>query len=163
MHITTDQFNIRPISPDEIEIVLDVYRQCEDFLALGPVAAASLEMVQADIKLSQSQNGQFCGIFDPNGVMMGVLDVIPRIEPAAAYLELLMIAAPYRSKGLGEAVVCAMENEIRRDATVTAIRAGVQVNNPGAMRFWDRMGYRIVGGPELMPDTTICYHLLKEL
>jgi ribosomal protein S18 acetylase RimI-like enzyme len=55
-----------------------------------------------------------------------------------------------------------METELRCDPTITAIRAGVQANNPKAIRFWNRMGFKIVGGPELMPDQTTCYHLLKE-
>lgn len=28
---------IRPLVPGKLDAVLDVYRQCEDFLALGPV------------------------------------------------------------------------------------------------------------------------------
>ena len=32
-----------------------------------------------------------------------------------------------------------------------------------AVRFWLRMGYRITSGPELMPDQTTVYHLLKEI
>jgi ribosomal protein S18 acetylase RimI-like enzyme len=161
MHITTDKFSIRPVSSDEIDAILAVYRQCEDFLALGPVPTASLEMVQADLRLSQSQNGVFCGIFDPGGTMVGVLDVIPQFESSSPFLELLMIAAPYRSKGLGAEVVRVMETELRCDPTITAIRAGVQANNPKAIRFWNRMGFKIVGGPRLIDQTT-CYDLLKE-
>jgi ribosomal protein S18 acetylase RimI-like enzyme len=163
MRITTDKFSIRPVSPDEIDAVLAVYQQSEDFLALGPVHTASLQMVQADLELSRSQNGVFCGIFDPGGTMVGVLDVIPQFDSSSPYLELLMIAAPYRSKGLGAAIVHALESEFRRDPAVTAILAGVQANNLGAVRFWKRMGFQIVGGPILLPDQTICYDLLKEL
>jgi ribosomal protein S18 acetylase RimI-like enzyme len=163
MHITTSNFSIRPVTPDENDAILDVYRQCEDFLALGPVPTASMEMVLADLDLSRSQNGVFCGIFDPGGTMVGVLDVIPQFDSSSPYLELLMIAAPYRSKGLGAAVVHALESEFRRDPAVTAILAGVQVNNLGAVRFWKRMGFKIVGGPILLPDQTICYDLVKEL
>lgn len=162
MHLTTDQFSIRPVSSDELDAILAVYRQCEDFLALCPVPTASLEMVQVDLQLSASQNGVFCGIYNPDGVMVGVLDVIPQYEPSAAFLELLMIGAPYRSQGLGEAVVRALEDETRKNPTITAIRAGVQVNNPGAVRFWKRMGFQIVGGPKLIDQTT-CYDLLKDL
>ncbi len=46
---------IHPVSPEGLDAVLDVYRQCEDFLALGPIAAASMEMVLKDIELSRGE------------------------------------------------------------------------------------------------------------
>ena len=73
-----------------------------------------------------------------------------------------MIAAPYRNQGIGEAVVALVEDEIRGDPQITAILAGVQVNNPHAIRFWQRNGYRIVSGPELHADGTTAFRLRKE-
>ncbi len=157
---------ICPISQGELEAVLDVYRQCEDFLALGPVPTASLEMMQKDIELSQGEGGLFCGIYRSGGEIIGVFDYVPggyHGDPSQAYLELVMIAAPFRSQGIGHAVVEAVENEIRKDPAVRAILAGVQVNNPQAIKFWQREGYRIVSGPERMPDQTTAYGLRKDL
>ena len=81
----------------------------------------------------------------------------------AAYLSLLMIAAPWRNKGVGQAVVTAFEKEIRKDPRVKTILAGVQVNNPGAIRFWQRQGFRITSGPILYPDQTTAFDLRKDL
>ena len=156
---------IRPVAKDELEAVLGVYRQCEDFLALGPVPTASMEMVLKDIEVSKGEGGFFCGIHIADGKMIGVTDYVPSHyggEPSTAFLELLMIAAPYRNQGLGRAIVEAVEHEIRKDAQVTTILAGVQVNNPQAVRFWQRNGYRIVSGPELMPDQTMAFGLRKD-
>ena len=97
-----------------------------------------------------------------------------------AYIELLMIAAPYRGRGLGEEAVRWLEDELRQayagpqspsastqkeegNPKITVLRAGVQVNNPGAVRFWQRMGFTIVSGAELQPDGTVCYQLKKDL
>jgi ribosomal protein S18 acetylase RimI-like enzyme len=157
---------IREISPDDLDAVLDVYQQCEDFLALGPVATASLEMVLKDIEISQGDGCIFCGIFSADREMIGVVDYVPsnyRGDPRSAYISLLMIAKPYRSRGIGEAVVEAVEIEIKRDAQVRVIIAGVQVNNPKAVKFWQKHGYQIVSGPELMPDQTTVFGLRKEL
>jgi GNAT superfamily N-acetyltransferase len=59
-----------------------------------------------------------------------------------------------RKQGIGKAVVEAIENEIERNAQVDKILSGVQVNNPKAMQFWQRNGYRIVSEPKLHPDQT---------
>ena len=50
---------------------LEVYRRCEDFLALGPEPKASLEMVLADLEISRQEGGCFCGIYGPTGNMLG--------------------------------------------------------------------------------------------
>jgi ribosomal protein S18 acetylase RimI-like enzyme len=156
---------IRPITPDELDAVLDVYRQCEDFLALGPVPTASMEMVLQDLEISRHEDGIFCGIYDAaSGQMIGVVDyVLHNFEgnPHHAFLSLLMIAMPYRQQGVGKAVVEAIESEIRKDAQVTVILSGVQINNPQAVQFWQKRGYRIVSGPTLMPDQTTVFGLRK--
>jgi len=166
MIIQDRSLEIRPIHQDELDTVLEVYRQCEDFLALGPVSTASMEMVRKDIEISQEQGGVFCGIYTTNGEMIGVLDYVPNNfegDPQAAFLSLLMIAAPFRKQGIGAAVVEAVENEIGKDARVTTILSGVQVNNPQAIKFWQRRGYRIVSGPTLFPDQTTAFGLRKDL
>ena len=163
--IRTHSLEIRPVTHDDLDAVLDVYRQCEDFLALGPVPVASMEMVRSDIETSQHEGGLFCGIFTIDGRMVGVVDYLPsRFEgdPHLAFLSLLMIAAPYRHQGIRQAVVTLIEDQVERNPQVTTIFAGVQVNNPQAIRFWQKNGYRIVGGPELHPDGTTAFRLRKE-
>ena len=170
MQFLKDQSMIRPIdrnNPLDLEEVLTVYQQCEDFLALGPVAKASSAMVQADLDLSIEEGGVFYGIFDRvTGQIMGVVDyVLSGFEgdPELAFLSLLMIAAPYRSCGLGAIVVQLVEDAIRQDGRSRRIRSGVQINNPNGIRFWQHMGYRIISGPELMPDQTVVFGLIKTL
>jgi ribosomal protein S18 acetylase RimI-like enzyme len=156
---------IREISHDDLDAVLNVYRHCEDFLALGPVATASLEMVLKDIEISREEGGIFCGIFTADGKMIGVVDYVPshyRGDPQSAYLSLLMITKPYRSQGIGKAIVEVIEHEIKEDAQVKTILAGVQANNPQAVKFWQTRGYRIVSGPDLMPDQTTAFGLRKD-
>jgi ribosomal protein S18 acetylase RimI-like enzyme len=157
---------IRPVAHNDLDAVLDVYKQCEDFLALGPVATASTDMVLKDIEISQNDAGLFCGIFTADGKMIGVVDYVPNNylgKPHVAYLSLLMIAVPFRNQRIGNAVVDAVEDEIRKDTQVMVILAGVQVNNPQAIRFWQRNGYRIVSEPKLHPDQTIAFDLRKDI
>lgn len=157
---------IRRVSQDDLDAVLKVYQQCEDFLALGPTATASMEVVLKDIEISQNEGGIFCGIYTPGGKMTGVVDYVPNNyqgNPQVAFLSLLMIAAPFRNQGIGKAVVDAVENEIKKDAQVTIILSGVQVNNPQAIRFWLRNDYRIVSEPKSYPDQTTAVDLQKDI
>ena len=163
--IRGDSLKIRPVTDDDLGAVLDMYRQCGDFLALGPEPVASMAMVLRDIETSQREGGRFCGIFATDGSMVGVVDSVPsgfEGDPHLAFLSLLMIAAPYRNLGIGQAVVALIEDDIEQNPQITAILSAVQVNNPSAVRFWQRNGYRIVGGPELQRDGTTTFHLRKE-
>jgi ribosomal protein S18 acetylase RimI-like enzyme len=157
---------IRPVTQADLEAVLAVYRQCEDFLALGPVAEASMELVLKDLQISQDDGGVFCSIHLADGKMIGVIDYIScnyQGDPQAAYLSLLMLASPYRNQGIGDAVVQAFERQVIQDAQVSVIYAAVQVNNPRAARFWQRRGYRIISEPRLHPDQTIAVDLRKDI
>ena len=157
---------VHPITHKDLDAILHVYKQCEDFLALGPVPVASMEMVLKDIEMSENEGGILCGIYKADGEMIGVIDYVPspyKGEPSQTFLELLMIAAPYRNRGIGKLVVESIETEIRRDEKVSVILSGVQVNNPKAIRFWQRNEYRIVSDPTLYPDQTIAFGLWKDI
>ena len=178
---------IRPIVDFDIPAVLEVYRQSEDFLALGPDPHASLEMVEKDRALSRQQGGVYCGIFledarknligsvvqknltgllacprlrvNLSGLCVGILDYVPNYhgDPRAAFIELLMIAGPQRGRGLGKAAVDWLLSTLKVEAASKRLYAAVQTNNPGAIRFWLRLGFRITGPAALQPDGTETY------
>jgi ribosomal protein S18 acetylase RimI-like enzyme len=160
-------WTVHPVGAGELDQVLEVYRQCEDFLALGPQPKASIEMVLADLRLSGEEGGTFYGIYEgEKEKMIGVVDYVPggfEGREEQAFLSLLMIAAPYRSQGIGAEVVRWVEEQVANRPEIQTIFSGVQANNPGAIRFWERMGFSIIRGPEVLPDTTVAYTLRKEL
>jgi len=165
MLIRDNSFEVRTITQDDLDAVLDLYRQCEDFLALGPERTASMAMVLKDIEISQSQGGVFYGVYAVDGRMIGVVDfVLSNFEGDShiAFISLLMIAPSFRKQGIGTTILELIENEIRKDAQVTAILSAVQVNNPQALQFWQKNGYRIIGEPELQPDQTTTFRLQKD-
>jgi ribosomal protein S18 acetylase RimI-like enzyme len=157
---------IRPITQKDLDAVLQVYEHCEDFLALGPVAKASMDMVLKDIEISEKEGGIFCGIYTADRKMIGVVDYVPgnfEGNQQVAYFSLLMIDSSFRNQGIGRVVFETIENEIRKNPLVTTIRAGVQVNNPQAAKFWQQNGFPIVSEPTLMPDQTIVFELQKDV
>ena len=161
-----DSLEIRPITESELEDVLDVYRRCEDFLALGPELRASAAMVLHDIETSRSEKGIFCGIYVPDKRLIGVVDYIPfnfNGVDSVAFISLVMIVASRRNRGIGTKILRLVESKIRSVGRAGEIRTAVQLNNPAALRFWQRNGYRIYGKPERRPDQTIVSYLRKEL
>jgi len=159
-------FSLRPLDDCDLPALLEVYRACEDFLALGPRPYASPEMVLGDLALSRASGGLFHGICDGAGSLIGVADWIPNGfegNPETAFIELVMIAGTHRHGGLGRAVVAEIERRIRLDGRTRRIACGVQVNNRKAQRFWWRCGYRSTRPPEKMPDHTTALLLCKEL
>lgn len=165
MVIKGKYFTIRNVGEKDIDEILEVYKQCEDFLSLGPVPHGSKKMILDDFKISEEEGGTFCGIFIDNQ-MVGVVDfVLSNFEenPNHAFLSLLMIAKSQRRIGIGRDVVKAVETEILKNHSIKSILAGVQANNEPAIAFWKEMGYKIVSGPELLPDTTIVFRLKKDI
>jgi len=142
---------VRSLAPADAPAVLEVYRQCEDFLALGPEPRASLEMVRTDMDTSRGEGGAFCGVYR-RGRLVGLVDFRP-----SGFISLLMVARPFRGKGLGGAVVGLVEGRIQSGT----VRTAVQVNNADGLRFWQKMGYRTVSEPEQQPDGTTTVRMEK--
>ena len=87
-------------------------------------------------------------------LLAGILDYAPEPD-GGVFIELLMLAPACRGRGLGEAVMDWLQGETR----ASVLRAAVQVNNPEAIRFWQRIGFRITGPAALQNDGTTTYPL----
>lgn len=157
-----DGLQIRPISEDGLASTLGVYRQLEDFLALGPVPTASMKMVMIDIANSRAHDGIYCGIWDQSGVQIGVLDFCLEADKGAT-LSLLMISKSYRNRGHGKRIVLCLESYLKRKYGIEEIRSGVQVNNTGGIIFWRKMGFEISNTPMDMGDGTVAYEMRKRI
>lgn len=156
---------IQKVDRSSIDSIYNVYKNCEDFLSLGPVSTASKQMILDDFKISEGEGGNYCGIFFKER-MIGIIDFILsgfEGDPSHAYLSLLMISANFRKKGIGYDVVKTVENEIIKNHNIRSILVSVQINNKQAIAFWEKMGYIIVSGPQVMPDTTITLKLQKDI
>ena len=164
--IKTARCTIKTVGDDQLGQLLDVYRECEDFLSLGPQPKASLEMVRADLEQSKTEGGTYCGIWDSQGEIIGIVDFIAGGydgEAEQGFLSLLMISKSHRGLGIGTEIVAAIEERLMEGYGVTTMLSAVQSNNHAAMCFWQRMGYRVVTGPEPQQDGTVTCGLRKDL
>lgn len=164
MLFQTGQLTVSTIDESDLPALFEVYRQCEGFLALGPVPVASVQMVEEDIEHSRRKNGQYCAIRDGQGRIIGVIDFIAKYEGNhTSSLLLLMIGVLWRGKGYGRAVVQALEDYLNENFGSRRMVSWVQTNNPGAIQFWERLGYHLSTVPLDQPDGTVTYEMAKVL
>jgi len=159
------KIDIRAITHSDHHAVHEVYRRCMDSPAPGPAAEASIDMAVADIEEAKAESRIYCGIFHGKK-MIGVVSYVPsrfEFRPVDAFILLLMIIPPYRRKGIGGEVIGHIEKEICAKGRVKAIIGTLHVNNPDAIRFWQKHGYKVVGGPEVSPGKSTVYRLRKEI
>jgi len=125
------------------------YERCADYVELitgqppGPDEAVEL---LSDLPRGKTHDDKFViGLFDAPEHMIGVLDAIRDYpKPGEWYLGLLMLAPTWRGRRLGERVYQRLEEWVRACGG-SAIHLIVQEQNPGALRFWQRMGFEIQG------------------
>jgi ribosomal protein S18 acetylase RimI-like enzyme len=147
----------------------EFYEGCADYVELitgrppGPDEAADL---LGSVPRGKGLEDKFViGLFDAPGHQVGVLDVV-RDYPTDGewYLGLLMLGPGWRNRGLGERVYRRLEGWVR-ELGGRAIHLVVEEVNPGALRFWKRMGFEVRGmGKRLLQDRENVYlRMSKEL
>jgi ribosomal protein S18 acetylase RimI-like enzyme len=125
------------------------YEGCRDYFELvtgqppGPEEAA--ELLRA-VPRGKTHDDKFViGLFDAPGHLVGVLDVIRDYpSPGEWYLGLLLFEPRLRGNRLGDRVYHRLEEWIRAQDG-SAVHLVVEEVNPGALRFWERMGFVVQG------------------
>ena len=158
-----NDFIVRVIEEGDLQKTLEVYQQAEDFLSLGPVPRASIEMVHADIKHYKESGGLYCMIQHKNGNHVGVVDFVPETTKGIAFLSLLLISHRFRNRGIGHSIVKNLESYLQQKYRTHTIESGVQTNNDPAINFWKKCGFKIGTNARAIGDGTIAYEMKKTL
>jgi GNAT superfamily N-acetyltransferase len=127
----------------------EFFERCRDYFELvtgqppGPDEAADL--IRSVPRGKTDEDKFVIGLFDAPGHLVGVLDVIREFpQPAEWYLGLLIFEPTLRGKKLGDRVYHRLEDWVRAQGG-TALHLIVEEVNPGALRFWQRMGFEVRG------------------
>ena len=143
------RLTIAPLRPEDYPAAAEVYLKSRHFLLDISGEAEEelgLPMVFKEAADSQAHGAVFAGIrLKKTGHMVGVAVYEPsghEGNSGMAWLALLMIAEPYHRQGYGTEACLLLEEAIFADSRVNTIRLAVLVNNPDALSFWRRMGYR---------------------
>lgn len=162
--VQTNTFTIGTVKKNDYPVILKIYEQSRDFLSLGPISNASMEMVLKDIKHSKEEKGKYCGIWDLKGNLMGIVDFVPLLaDGESSFLSLIIISVDYRDKGLGSKVVQALEQYLKTRYSVKRILSAVQTTNRKAICFWKKCGYTVETILEKRRDETVIFKMGKEL
>jgi ribosomal protein S18 acetylase RimI-like enzyme len=144
----TGCFGVRLDDSREAELQA-FYEGCRDYFELvtgQPPSKTEAAELLAAVPRGKTLDDKFVvGLFDAPGHLVGVLDVIrdfPR--PREWYLGLLLFEPTLRGKKLGDRVFHRLEEWIRAQGG-EAVHLIVEEVNPGALRFWERMGFEVRG------------------
>jgi GNAT superfamily N-acetyltransferase len=125
------------------------FESCRDYFELvtgqPPARDEARDLLRSLPRGKEHEDKFVFGLFDAPGHMVGVLDVI-RDYPRAGewYLGLLLFEPTLRGRKLGDRVYHRLEDWVRAQGG-TALHLVVEEVNPGALRFWQRMGFAVQG------------------
>lgn len=159
------ELEIKPITPTDHPAIHKVYHDCGEYLMLMPDSKIGTDMMVADIDEAKAESGIYCGIFYGKR-MIGVVSFVPsrfEFRPVDAFILQLMIIPAYRLRGIGGEVVKRVEEEICSRGRIRSIICSVQVNNPNAIKFWEKYGYKKPDRPETLPDKSVIYRMRKNI
>ncbi len=125
------------------------YQECRDYLELvtgAPPGPNEADELLRSLPRGKTQDDKFViGLFDAPSHLVGVLDVIRGFPREGDwYVGLLLFGPSSRGRGLGDRVYRRLEEWVRAEGG-KALHLIVQEQNPGAIRFWKRMGFEVRG------------------
>ena len=125
-----------------------VYAQSPGYFELLGAELPTLADVESELAAALSDPERHLELLYLGDEAVGLLDYKKHHpKPHAATLSLVLIAEPFRGRGLGQAAVRHLEKTLAPETQ--ELFAVVYGNNPGAERFFTTLGYRFKksGGP----------------
>lgn len=140
-------FEIRPLTACKLDAAVQVYRQSGG----GQVSG---QTVLEDMTSSSQSGGAFCGIYDLQDELVGVIDFVPANytgKAEDACIRALKIAAPFRGRGYGSKAITRLVEELRKNGQIRRVWACFVGGCPTRQDFALRLGFH-------PPDETTGQH-----
>jgi RimJ/RimL family protein N-acetyltransferase len=151
-----NEVSLIPLSSERhAEALRAVYRGAQDYWEMYNLPASPRKQAALDLKAAEDTPGRtMMGIVrvtaDSEGApmveMIGVVDF--RLHwpgEHLAYVGMIMVTEPFRRQGVGSQAWRLLEPWLAGDADIQTARCGVEQFNPGALRFFQSLGFHLTG------------------
>ena len=137
------------------EALQAVYRGAQDYWEMYNLPASPRKQAALDLKAAEDTPGRtMMGIVrlsegageTPAVEMVGVVDF--RLHwpgEHVAYIGMIMVVEPLRRQGVGSQAWRLLEPWLTQDAGIHTARCGIEQFNPGALRFFQSLGFHLTG------------------
>lgn len=147
-----DRLVVVPLEPADYPEAANIYDGARHFIVdiSGETSESTgLELVAKEAAEAKSHGAIYAALRLGNTrEMVGIATYEPSGhggQPSQAWLALVMIAEKFQRRGYGAEACRLIEENIRSNNAVQIIGLGVLSNNPVALDFWQKMGYRTTG------------------
>lgn len=153
--------SLLPLNADDHSQALqEVYHATPGYWQQYNLPGAPAQRAEADLREAAETPGRtLLGIVrhlsgEPSGApgsasgveLVGMIDFrLHWPDPQVVYLGMVMVAEPYQRQGIGSAAWGLLAPWLVQGAQMTLARTGVEQFNPGAMRFFQSIGFHLTG------------------
>ncbi len=156
--IPAQEVALQPVSPDSAQAILRVYQGSPKHFRRIAMEMPTLEDVEREVESILADPNRRAYLIAGEGHPIGYLDYkLHYPERSDAIITLILIAEKYRGQGYGKRAVQDLEALLYHD--VERLFAAVYGENPGAVSFWQNLGYRFL--KEGSPSVSWFYKRLK--
>jgi len=141
-------YSLKRLVPEDAEVLQQLYEQCTEFAILTDgqpsLPTAAREEFDAVPEGKTTQDKYIFGLFDPDDILVGMIESI-RYYPDQEtwWLGLMMLAPEQRGKGLGSEFYRAFELWVSGKG-VSRISLSVIEANESGLQFWKKMGFEVI-------------------
>lgn len=141
-------FTTRLVQPDEIHVLHRLYTQSQRYFEIIASPMPLSVDVEHELETALGDPRRHLEFISMEGTPepVGYVDLTfdyPQLGDVT--INLLLIGEPWQSTGVGSWVARDLEARLQagvlRPGRVKRVLAGIYGDNPGAVRFWERLGY----------------------
>ena len=141
-------YSAKRLVPEDAEVLQQLYEQCTKFALFtdgqSPLPTAAREEFDAVPEGKTTQDKYIFGLFDPDDILVGMIESI-RYYPddETWWLGLMMLAPEQRRKGLGSEFYRAFERWVLSQGVPRIFLSVIEANDSG-LQFWKKMGFEVI-------------------
>jgi RimJ/RimL family protein N-acetyltransferase len=139
---------------DHVDALQQVYRATPGYWQMYSLPSSPAGQAERDLQAAQETPGRtLMGIVQRTAddgtsapEMIGMIDFrLHWPDEGTVYVGLMMVAQPYQRRGIGSQAWRLLEPWLAGPAQITKARLGVEQFNPGALQFFQHLGFTLTG------------------